>query len=94
LGFRPETFLPTGIEPGTDNLIFPFRVHRVEYLGAERLVYGAIEGHWPKANVISRIPTNIRVKIEAGRLLDFSVRRQDIERFDRANSRRVADGSS
>jgi multiple sugar transport system ATP-binding protein len=94
LGFRPETFLPTGIEPGTDNLIIPFRVHRVEYLGAERLVYGAIEGHWPKANVISRIPTNIRVKIEAGRLLDFSVRRQDIERFDRANSRRVADGSS
>ena len=93
LGFRPETFLPTGIEPGTDNLIFPFRVHRIEYLGAERLVYGAIEGRWPKANVISRIPTNIRVEIEAGRLLDFSVRRQDIERFDRANSRRVVNGS-
>jgi multiple sugar transport system ATP-binding protein len=92
LGFRPESFLPTGIEPGTDNLIFPFRVHRIEYLGAERLVYGALEGRGPKANVISKMPTNIRVEIEAGQLLDFSVRRQDIERFDRENSRRVVNG--
>ncbi len=89
LGFRPETFLPSGIEPGTDNLTFPFRVHRVEYLGAERLVYGKIERRESKANVISKIPTNIRVEIEAGQLLDFSVRRQDIERFDRANFARV-----
>lgn len=89
LGFRPETFLPAGIEPGADNLIFPFRVHRVEYLGAERLVYGAIEGREPKANVISRIPTNIRVEIEAGQLMDFSIRRQDVEHFDRAGLRRT-----
>jgi multiple sugar transport system ATP-binding protein len=94
LGFRPESFLPTGIEPGTDNLIFPFRVHRVEYLGAERLVYGALEGRSSKANVISRIPTNIRVEIETGQLLDFSVRRKDIEHFDRENSRRVVNGLS
>lgn len=94
LGFRPETFLPTGIEPGIDNLIFPFRVHRVEYLGAERLVYGVVEGRSPKANVISRIPTNIRVEIEAGQLLDFSVRRQDLERFDRENAGRVVNGPS
>ncbi len=88
-GFRPENFLPAGIEPGTDNLVLPFRVQRVEYLGAERLVYGAIEGREAKAEVISRIPTNIRVEIEAGQLMDFSVRRQDIERFDRRSSARI-----
>jgi len=90
LGFRPEAFLPAGIEPGTDNQIFAFQVHRVEYLGAERLVYGAIEGRESKVDVISRIPTNIRVDIEAGQLMDFSVRRRDIERFDRANLTRIA----
>jgi multiple sugar transport system ATP-binding protein len=89
LGFRPEAFLPTGIESGTDNLILPFHVSRVEYLGAERLVYGIVEGPRAKANVISRIPTNIRVEIAAGQTMDFSVRRRDIERFDRESSRRV-----
>jgi multiple sugar transport system ATP-binding protein len=89
LGFRPETFLPAGIEPETDNQIFAFQVHRVEYLGAERLVYGAIEGRESKADVISRIPTNIRVEIEAGQLMDFSVRCQDIERFDRGSLARI-----
>jgi hypothetical protein len=39
--------------------------------------------------VISNIPTNIRVEIEAGQQLEFSVRRQDIERFDRGGSRRL-----
>jgi multiple sugar transport system ATP-binding protein len=90
LGFRPETFLPAGIEPETDNLIFAFHVHRVEYLGAERLVYGAIKERESKADVISRIPTNIRVDIKAGQVMDFSVRRRDIERFDRASLARIA----
>lgn len=89
LGFRPEAFLPSGIEPGTDDLTFPFRVSRVEYLGAERLVYGVIDRCGRTGNVISKIPTNIRVEIEAGQLLDFSIRRQDIERFDRESSTRV-----
>jgi multiple sugar transport system ATP-binding protein len=89
LGFRPEAFLPSGIESGTDNLNFSFHVSRVEYLGAERLVYGAIERPGSKVNVISRIPTNIRVEITAGQILDFSIRRRDIEHFDRRSSRRV-----
>lgn len=89
LGFRPEAFLPTGIESGADILTFPFHINRVEYLGAERLVYGIIEGSRAKTNVISRIPTNIRVEITAGQILDFSVRSRDIDRFDRASCLRV-----
>lgn len=89
LGFRPEAFLPAGIDGGSDNLTFPFHVNRVEYLGAERLVYGAIEQADARVNVISKIPTNIRVEIAAGQTLDFSVRRRDIQRFDRATSRRI-----
>ncbi len=88
IGFRPEAFLPRGIEPGDDNVAFPFRVSRVEYLGADRLVYGVIEGREPETRVISKIPTNIRTEIAGGEKYDFVVRRRDIERFDRASGRR------
>ena len=56
----------TEVETGDDNVAFPFRVTRVEYLGADRLVYGVIEGRAPEAHVISKIPTNIRVEIDGG----------------------------
>ncbi len=89
IGFRPEAFLPKDVEGAGDNVTFPFRVTRVEYLGADRLVYGVIEGRTPEAHVISKIPTNIRTHIAEDQLYDFVVRRQDIERFDRQSGRRV-----
>ena len=89
LGFRPEAFLPRGIEAGDDNnVVFPFRVTRLEYLGADRLVYGVLERGEPETHLISKIPTNIRTEIAAGEKYDFVVRRRDIERFDRATGRR------
>jgi len=92
LGFRPEAFLPMEVEPAGDNITFPFRITRIEYLGADRLVYGVIEGHALEPHVISKIPTNIRTQIVAGERYDFVVRRRDIERFDRDSGRRL-DGS-
>ncbi len=89
LGFRPEAFLPKDVEPAGDNVTFPFRITRIEYLGAERLVYGVIEGRSPEAHVISRIPINVRTRIAAGEHYDFVLRRRDIERFDRESGRRV-----
>jgi multiple sugar transport system ATP-binding protein len=94
LGFRPEAFLPHGIESGDDNVTFPFRVTRIEYLGAERLVYGVLEGRTPKTHVISKIPTNVRTELSPGQSHPFVVRRRDIERFDRASGRRVDGGGS
>jgi len=88
LGFRPESFLPSGIETGDENVAFPFRVTRVEYLGADRLVYGVLEGWQPETHVISKIPTNIRAEIAGGERYDFIVRRSDIVRFDRSTGRR------
>ncbi len=88
LGFRPEAFLPKGVEPGGGHETFKFHVTRIEYLGADRLVYGVIEGRTPAAHAISKIPTNIRAEIAAGEVHDFVVRKQDIVRFDRASGRR------
>src|SRR5262249_56939462 len=79
LGFRPEAFLPIEVEPAGDNVTFPFRITRIEYLGAERLVYGVIEAHDPEAHVISKIPTNIRTNIAAGGSYRLVVRRRAIE---------------
>ena len=93
LGFRPEAFLPRGIEAGDDNVAFRFRVTRVEYLGADRLVYGVLEGRTPDTHVISKIPTNVRTELAAGQTYDFVVRRRDLERFDRASGRRIDGGA-
>ncbi|MEZ5890997.1 MAG: ATP-binding cassette domain-containing protein [Xanthobacteraceae bacterium] len=94
LGFRPEAFLPHGIESGDDNITLRFRVTRIEYLGADRLVYGLLEGHTPETHVISKMPTNVRTELAAGQSYDFVVRRRDVERFDRASGRRINGGAS
>jgi multiple sugar transport system ATP-binding protein len=93
-GFRPEAFLPRAVKEAADVASFPFRVTRVEYLGAERLVYGVIEGRHHGTHVISKIPTNIRAEISAGETHEFSVMKEDLTRFDRANGRRINGGNS
>jgi multiple sugar transport system ATP-binding protein len=93
LGFRPEAFLPREVGSVEASLTLPFRVTRVEYLGADRLVYGVLEDRTPEAHVISKLPNNIRAEITAGERYDFVVRRSDVDRFDRASGRRI-DGAT
>jgi len=43
LGFRPETFMPADAVEGSEGVVtYPFEVTYLEYLGAERLVYGNV----------------------------------------------------
>jgi multiple sugar transport system ATP-binding protein len=92
IGFRPEAFLPREVGSTSDSVAFPFRVTRVEYLGADRLVYGVLEGRTPEAHVISKLPNNIRAEVAAGQKYDFVVRKNEIDRFDRTSGRRVDGG--
>jgi multiple sugar transport system ATP-binding protein len=91
-GFRPEAFLPREIEGEEGIEVMPLRITRVEYLGADRLVYGVLEGRTPETHVISKIPTNIRAEVIAGEVHPFAVRRRDILRFDRTTGLRVTGG--
>ncbi len=50
------------------------------------------EGRTPEARLISKIPRNIRSHIDAGGVYDFTVRRQDISRFDREGGWRLEEG--
>ncbi|MBI1208644.1 MAG: ATP-binding cassette domain-containing protein [Azospirillum sp.] len=92
LGFRPESFLPEEVHPAQDGRSrLPFRITRSEYLGADRLVYGVLEPPYPPTHVISKLPTNIRVEVNSGERHDFAVRLADLNRFDRASGRRLAE---
>jgi multiple sugar transport system ATP-binding protein len=78
LGFRPEHFVPADGEAGLESVTFPFHVHRDEYLGAERLLYGEVG----QAKAVARFPATVPVPVAVGSSHDFAVRRADLKRFD------------
>ena len=82
-GFRPEHFLPQEAYPQEGTLrSFSVNVTRIENLGSDRLVYGALEPPLPQASVVSRIPCTVTVPIAAGGGQRFVVRERDLRCFD------------
>src|SRR5215475_3784051 len=89
LGFRPEDFQPgAGLGPDGHGDMVPFRllVNRVEYLGAEQLVYGSI-GRRAEGTIISRLPIATQLELTPGETYEFAVPRKAIERFDKRGQR-------
>src|SRR5438874_871397 len=68
VGFRPEHFLPPGVaERLGEHVSYQFRITHSEYLGAERILYGIIEGGpFKERKVISRIPATHGSEINDG----------------------------
>lgn len=90
VGFRPEHFMPREVlGDGEDLARFPFRVTRIEYLGADRLLYGVLEAPFAETRVIAELPSMVTVSIELGRRYDFFVRTANLNRFDKASGRRT-----
>lgn len=82
-GFRPEHFLPHEFFDNDAQLeLLPVSVTRIEYLGADRLVYGLLEPPQPPVKVISRIPCTANMALQTGTRHLFAVRRADLCRFD------------
>jgi multiple sugar transport system ATP-binding protein len=84
LGFRPEHFLPKEMVDDADVTEFSFRVDRAEYLGAERIVYGEVEGHQALQEVTAKLPP-AHVPLEAirpGEWHPFAVRNSELCYFD------------
>ncbi|HXG03704.1 MAG TPA: ABC transporter ATP-binding protein [Candidatus Binatia bacterium] len=90
VGFRPEHLLPRDAHGGGALVAWPFRVTRVEYLGADRLLYGTLEGRFAGARVIAKLPSTITASFEPGRVAEFAVREKDLRFFDRASGLRTA----
>jgi multiple sugar transport system ATP-binding protein len=90
VGFRPESFLPADLLPGGKHVTFRYKIQYVEYLGAERVLYGAIEGgHFESKEIISRLSWTMPTGYDAGSLHDFAVAESDLRFFDRKTGKRT-----
>ena len=90
VGFRPEHFLPTQLYRAGDFIPFSFRIHNVEYLGAERILYGYLDGgRFEHKEVVSRIPSTIPVSYTVGSVNQFGLREKNLKFFDRASHQRT-----
>ena len=84
MGFRPENFLPKELLNGTPLVEFPFRVDRVEYLGSEHILYGALDGRSAKREVTAKLPAHATLAgIAPGVQRVFAVRETELRYFDR-----------
>jgi multiple sugar transport system ATP-binding protein len=92
-GFRPETFLPAGVlNDGAEAVTYDFEVTWLEYLGAERLVYGNVGEKSHARHVVSRLPGNVTLPIQAGETYPFAVPRTDLRFFERTTGMRTDRG--
>jgi multiple sugar transport system ATP-binding protein len=88
LGIRPEQLFPMDGEERREGVVpFRVRVTRVENLGADRLLYGALEGAFAEARVIVKLAS--RVPIPQGELRRFGASKADLRFFDRATGLRT-----
>jgi multiple sugar transport system ATP-binding protein len=93
IGFRPETFMPADFIKAEEGVVtYPFEVTWLEYLGAERLVYGNVGEKSHARHVVSRLPGNVTLPIEAGQTYPFAIARSDIRFFNRVSGQRTDQG--
>jgi multiple sugar transport system ATP-binding protein len=94
LGFRPENFFPSEVVgAGADVATFRLRVRQVEYLGADRLVYGSLEDDQRGQPLIADLPTTITTPVAEGQVHEFAVPRRALRRFD-VRTGMAADGAA
>jgi multiple sugar transport system ATP-binding protein len=86
IGFRPEHFRPAEAGPG-EELRAPFTVENVEYLGADRLLYGSLGGRFSGRSAFSRLPSYGPAPA-TGSTQDFVVERGQLKTFDSTTGKR------
>jgi multiple sugar transport system ATP-binding protein len=91
-GFRPEHFLPSGFLPPEErDLPLRFRIGHEEYLGAERILYGLLEGGpFDGRKVVSRIAATHAVRFAPDVVYDFAVAERNLKFFDAETGMRTA----
>ena len=86
VGFRPEHFVPAKMAEQSaaadDVLHIPLEVSRVEFLGAEQIIYGTIRKGNHAFKVTSRLPVSLRVHLKEGETHAFAVTRSHLRFFD------------
>ena len=90
VGFRPEGFLPQQVHASQGSQAsFLFKVTRIEYLGADRLLYGSLGSTFADSHVIADLPSTVTVPIQAGETYEFAVQEKDLKFFDQQTGLRT-----
>jgi multiple sugar transport system ATP-binding protein len=70
---------------------FQFRLTRIEYLGADRLLYGILETLFaPDQKVIAYLPATVTTALQPGECYQFAVPEPGLKFFDRTTGLRIA----
>jgi multiple sugar transport system ATP-binding protein len=81
LGVRPEQLSPIDGEERREGVVeFRVRVTRIENLGADRLLYGVLEGEFADARILVKLTS--RIPFRQGELRRFGARETDLRFFD------------
>ncbi|HEX2680830.1 MAG TPA: ABC transporter ATP-binding protein, partial [Candidatus Dormibacteraeota bacterium] len=90
VGVRPEHLLPADRVPASSRVPLRFKIAYMEYLGAERILYGSLVGsRFAEKEVISRIPTTISAAFRVDEAFDFGVAAENLRFFDRQTEKRT-----
>jgi len=90
VGFRAENLLPKAVYSSNEPLIsFWYRVTRVEDLGADRLLYGALRDLAPDTKMIVNLPSTIHLPITPGEAYEFACKVNDLKFFDLKTGLRI-----
>ncbi len=83
-GFRPEQFLPKKAAKKEGKLqSFKYRVNRIEYLGADQLVYGNLDGSAEDTVIVAKLSSEVDVEISPETTYDFVVQKSQLRFFDK-----------
>lgn len=90
VGFRPEQFVYRKESETNDKLkTFSFKVNRVEYLGADQLVYGVVLGYGEDFYVVAKFSSESVDDIQADNTYEFAVYRDQLRFFDKNSGLRI-----
>ncbi|MGH6660221.1 MAG: ABC transporter ATP-binding protein [Rhodospirillales bacterium] len=90
IGFRPEHLRPAhGDKAPAGTMAVPLRVTRIEYLGADELVYGVLEPPFPQEKIIAKLASAEQYRANPGTRVVFAVKDKDVRRFDRQTGLRI-----
>ncbi len=90
VGFRPEQFLPEEVaNEGGPKTEFTYHVNRIEYLGAERYLYGHVRGFDEDTKVIAMLPVTVQVPIATDQDHRFAVAQDKVRYFLTDSGERV-----
>lgn len=90
VGFRPEQFvLRTGKDHSDNQRVLSFSVTRVEYLGADQLIYGNVKDFSRDYNVVAKYSSESTSSVEANNTYEFVVNRDQLRYFEKETGSRI-----